>query len=302
MRPIFEACFATIALKTREQSLTERAARLKVGHELLVSITPEQLKSLCGYKQWSRIYKPAENAGTPSTEVGCALIEVLEAQRGALNPERDPAKYGGDERKDGLLVRVQGRYIVNLERQVFYDSIALYWMAWDQSEEAWSVRGTQRQGEAARSEAETGVRTAPTTGQPRPTLQVIKQAAGSQPVPNEWDLPDVYLSQPLGWILGRILPRDITEPREYSWYFYVGSSLQPKVYQRHDHWAPAGDGTFTLTTRLTPDTPAFTTTYGSDGQFLRRVHAEGAVTEPIELEELRRLWKARGIPITASDH
>ncbi len=301
LRPIFEACFGTIALKTREQALTERAERLKNGYELLKAVSPEQLKALCGYKQWSRIYKPADNPGTPSTEFGCALIEVVAAKRGALNPARDETKYTGDERKDGLLVRVQGRYIADAQRRVFYDSVALYWMAWDQSDEAWSVRGTQRQGEAERSEAETGVRGFPTVGQPIPTLQVIKQTTDGQPVPNEWEVPDVYLSQALGWIIGRLLPRDIDAPLDYAWYFYVASHVQPKVYQRLDRWAPSGDGSLTLTTWLTPETPSFTTTYSRDGQFLRRTHSDGSITEPIELEELRRLWKARGIPVTADD-
>jgi hypothetical protein len=132
-------------------------------------------------------------------------------------------------------------------------------------------------------------------------LQVIKETTDGQPVPNEWEVPEVYLSQALGWIIGRIMPRDVAQPQDYSWYFYVGSSLQPKVYQRLDRWAPSGDGTFTLTTWLTPDTPSFTTVYSRDGQFLRRLHGDGSITEPIELEDLRRLWKARGIPVTATD-
>jgi len=199
------------------------------------------------------------------------------------------------------MVRVQGRYIGDLQRKEFFDSVALYWMAWDQSDEAWSVRATHRQGEAERSEAETGVRSIPTTGQPMPTLSVIKQVTGSQPVPNEWQVPDVYLSQALGWIIGRLLPRDIDGPREYAWYYYFASNLQPKVYQRLDRWAPTDDGNLALTTWLTPDTPPFTTTYAHDGQLVRRTHSDGSITEPIELEELRRIWKSRGIPVTAGE-
>lgn len=301
MKSAWEACFGTIDIRTKEQVLTERGTRLKKGYDLLKSITPDRLRALVGQQQWSRIYKPATATGAPATEVGCAVIEVTAAKRGDLNPGRDSGKYTSAERKEGVMVRVQGRYIVDANRRVFYDSIALYWLAWDQSEEAWSVRGTQRQGDAETSEAETGVRAAASSGAPRPVLSVIKRTTSTEPVTNEWEVPEVYLSQALGWIIGRLLPRDVTSPQEYAWYFYVSSNLQPKVYQRLDKWERAGDGNFTLTTFLTPDTPPYTSTYASDGTFVRRVHGDGSVTEPIALDDLRKIWKSKGLPVSAAD-
>jgi hypothetical protein len=301
MKPVFEACFNTIALRSRDEVRSEQLRRLENGLTVLKSLTRENLHQLVGSKQWTRIYKPPTAAGQPSEEVGCALIEVLEAKRGALNPERNESKFSADERKEGLMVRVQGRYIQDAQRRVFYDSIALYWLAWDQSEEAWSVRATQRQGDAEKSEAETGVRIAPSTGQPVATLSVIKQTSDGQPVPNEWEVPEVYLSQALHWIIGRLLPRDITSPQEYAWYFYVPSSMQPKMYQRLDRWEPGGDGHFTLTTYLTPDAPPLTSVYARDGAFIRRTHTDGSITEPVELAELRRIWKSKGIPVSANE-
>ena len=199
-----------------------------------------------------------------------------------------------------MVVRVQGRYIVDAERKIYYDSIALYWMAWDQSSEAWSVRGTQRQGDAELSEAETGMRTSATTGQPRPTLTVVKSTGTTEPVQSEWEVPGIYLSQALGWIVGRLMPHDVTAPQEYAWYFYVASSMQPKMYQRVDKWQPTPEGTYTLTTYMTPESPPYTTTYDKNGNFIRRVHGDGSVTEPIDIAELRKLWKSKGLPVTAA--
>jgi hypothetical protein len=297
---VFDASFNTIDLRTREQVLTERNAKLQNGADLLTGLTPEKLKALAGQKQWSRIYRPA-SASQPITEVGYALIEVLAAQRGALNPTRDAARYSAAEREEGLLVRVQGRYIIDAAKKSYYDSIALYWLAWDQSAEAWSLRGTHRQGDAEKSEAETGLRAAISAGAPRPVLSVIKSTTGTEPVTNDWEVPEVYLSQALGWIIGRLLPRDITQPREYAWYFYVASNMTPKVYQRVDRWERADDGTFVLTTHLTPETPPYSSVYQADGAFVRRMHGDGSITEPIELEQLRKLWKSKGLPVTADE-
>jgi len=283
----------------------ERSARLKSGHDLLASLSAQQLHALTGYSQWTRIYRPSENAGAPATEVGYSLVEVVAGKRGELNPGRNPSKFSPAERKEGLIVRVQGRVLADAKRRLFYDSLATYWMAWDQSEEAWSVRTTQRQGEAEKSEAETGLRAAPTVGSPQAVLQVIKSSEAAEPVSNQWEVPDVYLSQALGWIIGRILPRDLTAgatgPTDYAWYFYVSSNRQPKVYQRLDRWEGRNDGTYTLTTYLTPDTPPFVSTYAADGSFVRRVHSDGTITEPISLEDLRKLWKSKGLPVGASD-
>lgn len=299
LKSVWESSFDTLDLRTQEQVTTARNARIKNGHDFLQSVSPERLRSLVGQKQWSRIYKPQGGAG--AIEVGCALIEVLAAKRGALNPSKEEAKYNAAEREEGLMVRMQGRYIVDAARKVFYDSIALYWVAWDQSSEAWSARGTQRQGDAENSEAETGLRPPPSAGQPAPTLSVIKTTQTAEPVSNEWDVPDVYLSQALGWIIGRLMPRDVREPQEYAWYYYVPSNIKPKVYQRIDKWERQPDGTLTLTTALSPESPPYTTHYDKNGNFVRRVSGDGSVTVPIELEELRRIWKAKGLPISAND-
>jgi YD repeat-containing protein len=134
-------------------------------------------------------------------------------------------------------------------------------------------------------------------------LSVIKTTTTAEPVSNQWEVPEVYLSQALGWIIGKILPRDAkaaAEPQEYAWYYYVASSMKPKVYQRMDKWERTSDGSFMLTTYLSPETPPYTSTYDKDGNLIRRVHGDGSVTEPIELEELRKIWKAKGLPVSAN--
>lgn len=195
------------------------------------------------------------------------------------------------------MVHVAARVVADAKRGVYDDSDALYWMAWDQSSETWSVTATRKQGEAEQSENELGVRETRGAGSPAPKLTVIKQSAETGNVPYEWEVPEGYLSQALGWLVGRLLPRDANQPQEYAYYFYVASYLNPKVYQRIDRWAPSNDDPtqWVLTTQLTTDSQPFISIYGRDGALVRRTHSDGTVTEPIGLEELRRLWKSKGL-------
>lgn len=301
LRQTLNASFATIQLRTVREVVDLRKSRLDAGREFLASITPAKLKALTGQKQMNRIYRSADSkASTPETEIGYSLVEVLQAKRGELDPKKAERDYTSSERQEGLMVRVQSR-VVDTQRRMFFDSIALYWMAWDQSEEMWSVRGTQRQGDAELSQAETGLR------QPKPSnadsarLKVIKSTTASESVPYEWEVPDGYMSQALGWLVGRLLPRDESAgaARDFAYYCYVPNDLAPKMYMRLDHWAPSADGSgqWTLSTRLTSDTPPFTSIYGRDGSLVRRIHADGSITEPIAVEELRRIWKSKGLDV-----
>lgn len=293
LQAVFEACFSTIRLKSLESLEGEKKQRLDASKALLASIMPDQLKSLAGLSQWTRIYIPA-SANGPAVERGYSLIEVLDASKGAITPEREEKDYTADDRKPGLVVRLKGRVSIPQSTEV-YDTIATYWMAWDQSEEAWSIRGTRRQGEAAQTEAESGVRVAEAPGSP-PKISVIKASSGTNVrEPSEWPVPDVYLSQGLSWLLGRILPRDVTGPREYAWYFYNFANAKPQITQRLDVWDPLGDGSgsFKLISRFTSDTPPIISVYGKDGTLIRRTNPDGSISEPTTIEELQKLWKTK---------
>ncbi len=294
--PALQAGFSTINVRSSAELSLQRRSRIEAGRALLESITPERLLPLLETRQWSRLYR-IDSDGR-EIEVGYSLLEVFEAKRGALNPNRRESDYSRTEQTEGIMVRLQGRIIGDAERRIFYDSIAMYWMAWDQSEESWSVRGTQRQGEAERSESETGVRLAPTAGSPIPSLTVIRQRSSDyQRMPVEWSVPDVYLSQALGALLGRLMPRDEQRVREFSYYFYNYSDATPQLTQRTDRWEPAEDGSWTLTTHLNIDAPPIVSSYSSTGQFLKTRRPNGTVTEPATVEEIRRIWRRQGLPM-----
>lgn len=300
VRPLIEASFATIQLRSAEDMASERQALLDSGRALIEACTPEKLKSLVGVKQWHRVFKPAATPGAADTEVGYSLLEVFEAMKGAVEPSKPENQYDRNERKPGLMIRVQSR-VVSEDRSVYYDSMGLYWMAWDQSEETWNARGTQWQGEAEWSEAETGLRSPYMPGAPPPRLTVIKTVlATNAREPNDWLVPDVYLSQPLHWLLGRLLPTDIRADREYRYYFYNFASRQAQLSQRSDVWGPLNDGSgnFRLVTKLSVESPAMTAIYNSKGELVRRVHPDGSITEPSTVETIHKLWKNAGLKLS----
>jgi hypothetical protein len=299
LRSLIEASFGTISLRAGGAITAERKGRLESGQELLAGITPQKLREQVGVSQWFRFYKPAAN-NLPETERGYSCLSVFEAGKDAVELKNAPdVRSGGDT---GLLVQIRGRVVFGEDRNIYYyDSEARYWMSWDQSEEIWAIVGTQRQGEAEVSESETGVRSAATPGA-APHISVTKtdhSTRSSQPY--EWDVPEVYLSQTLGWLLPRLLPRDITAPREFGYYFYNLTNNRPQISLRSDLWEPTGDaGSFRLTTKLTSDSPAVVSIYGHDGSLIRRVHGDGSITEPTTLDDLRRSWKAKGLSVSKS--
>lgn len=303
-RRMFEAMFSTIHVRSTEELAQRRMTKLKAGRTFLESIQPEQLRELVGRQIWTRVYRPANDARNQGEqEIGYAHMQIREGRRGELNPERPENTYSREERLEGLFVRIQGRVIGDLEREVYFDSIALYWMAWDQSSEAWSVRGTQRQREASVTEAETGLRLPASTGNPRPTLTVI-HTTSSLREPYEWSVPDSYLSQALGPLIGQLLPMNDQAPRELAYYHYHNAQGTPQLTQRIDEWSPLEDGSgrWRLTTRMGADGRPIENFYGEDRMLLRREMPNGVVVESITLPELRRLWERKNLPLGTSSN
>ena len=98
-------------------------------------------------------------------------------------------------------------------------------------------------------------------------------------------------------IIGRLLPRNVTEPVELKYYSYNFANRKAQISLRTDQWSRATDGAagFQLLTTLASDTPAITSLYSAQGDLIRRVHPDGSVTEPATLENIRKIWKGKGL-------
>jgi YD repeat-containing protein len=298
VRKVLDASLATMKLTRAEEVGARKNKRLEAGRTMLRSISEDNLRALVGYSQWFRHVRPGES-GQGEAEAACSWIQISEGRRGELEPEREISSYTPAEQQTGLLIRIQGRAVVDASRDVYYDSLALYWLAWDRSEEAWSIRATQRQGAAERTESETGVRTSPGDRNAEGRLTVVKSTAQTlRRDPFEWSVPEVYLSQVEGWVLGSLLPRNVTEPMELAFYYF--NSADTKVSMRVDRWGPASgqrDAKWMLVTRLSPDEPETTSYYDAEGNLLRRERADGALTVPVTADELKRIWQSKGLKL-----
>ncbi len=291
LRPIFDACFASIKFRSHADLEDERVAQIEKGRAFVGRLTPEHLRSVLGPRQWYRIYRPAGSGrAADDEEVGFLAMHCIEAMRGQLTPQRAASSFGSLEAQRGLMVIIEARAIVNAPSNHYLDVEGRYWMSWDRNQEAWSVLQTQRQGEAARTSAETGVRNLA-------TLDVIHASREEfTRDPSQWTIPDVaYLAQPEIFVLGRLLPREASSAGEMALYCYDSGSR--RLTQRIDRWERADDGTgnWVLSTQSMLKPGIVTQIFNARGDRLKRIDGDGTITELIDQNELQRLWRSKGL-------
>jgi hypothetical protein len=301
MRTTLEAALASVKIDSPQRISDEREGRLQAGAALIASFDTATLKELVGLHQWFRHYRPvAPGEAGGDVEIGVSNITVREGKRGELNADRKPSQYDKGEQQDGLLVIVQARVVVDGERDIYYDTLAQYWMSWDDAVEAWSIVASRKHKANAISEAETGYRRAKSTGEPNGILYVVNSGVeGANREPREWTLPDYYLSQPYAWLLGHLMASTNAAAGDYAFYAY-DSSLG-SLSLRQDVWAPkpGGGGAGTLTSRFTVQAPPIESEFDSDGKLIRRARPDGSLTVPTTVQEIRRLWDAKGLKLVS---
>jgi hypothetical protein len=300
VRGVIDASFATIRLRAATEVAEGRKMRLDAGREFLAGIGRDRLRGLTGPQRWFRHYVPALASGeAEDEELGYFSVEFRDGMLGEVEPNRDPSSFGPDERESGLLVAVQGHYLEAATNST-YASEARYWMAWDQSHEAWSIRGTRRWGRKSRSEAQTGFRTPRSTGDPSGTLIVVaSNIDGTTRDQESWRVPDVYLSQPIRWALGALLPRDRPEqPLVFGTYCFDSTAPKLATTLRIDTWecTDRTRGHWTLTSQSRPNVAKIVSEFDAGGRLVRRTWPGGPVAEPIDVDDLHELWKRKGLP------
>lgn len=294
-RSLLDRSFATIALRDIAKTLVENTDLMVRGAELVAAITPEALRStIDAAPRVYRMWRPDGNGG--KKDYGYMVVRVREGQLGEVDASKNPAKFEGEDKDTGLLASIDARVIVNDDPQHTLDAQSRYFVRWDRSSESWSLRSTERQKRASRSSAQTGIRLAPTTGAPRPKLQVIASSRdGMTREPQEWAIPPVYLSQAELIVIGELLPRDpaagMIEFKDYAF-----DQRDQKLPQRRETWTPIANG-WRLETQQGSAPAKIVQEFDGKGERVRRVDIDGSVTELIELEDLRKLWKSKGLPV-----
>lgn len=301
-----ERMLGSVRVLPAAQLAAWEAGLLDQGRGRLASFARERLEAAAdGETRWFRVHRPAAD-GQPAREVGSLAIRAAPAARGLLDPSRDPDSLRTAEREPGVLLSVEGRLLppetVSGERAERLDLSIRAWTALDLSNEAWSMRQTirdpDRRGEPP-TMAETGVRTAPRPGQPRPVLEVVEASREAMSrTPQRWVLTgEPHLGQVESALLGALLA-PVDAPIDLAWQHYDRSL--GAVVRRLDEVRPSpdGDGGFEIRTLSHPDdSNPVIQRFDRDGRLLVRTDADGTVTEAIDQETLRRIWEREGLPI-----
>jgi len=304
--PELERALASVRVASAEDLAAWEQGLLERGRTRLASFARERLESVAdGTTRWFRIHRPA-TAAEPAREVGSLAIRAAPAPRGLLDPARNPESLRAAEQEPGVLLSIEGRLLPpetaaggSRER---LDFSMRAWSSLDLSSEAWSMRQTirdpDRRGDPP-TMAETGVRTPPRPGQARPLLEVVEASRESMSrTPQRWTLGgEPHLGQVETALLGALLA-PVDAPADLAWQHY--DRTLGAVVRRLDEVRPVpnSDGEFEIRTLAHPDDPApVVQRFDREGRLLRRIDADGTVTEAIEAEDLRRLWERHGLPL-----
>ena len=300
VRPLLDRSFRTIEIEDPGVVAAARDARVQRGAALLASLDEASLRKALdlpaagGAAPAPRWFRMTRTLGDGSVrEEGYMTLLAVEAEQGVANPDRAPKEWTAEEREKGLAVRVQMRILGDERGNTFIDTDARYWMRWDRGREFWTVRTTARSGKTSKTSSQLGIRTEPSAGMPRPTLQV---ATVNLDVPAEepkrWNIPTAYLSQAESLLLPRLLPRP-DAPVDLGFYWFDARS--GRMTQRMDRVRPSGAG-FMLETRATLEAPFLEQRCDADGQVERRAADDGTVIESIDPKALVELWQRKGLP------
>jgi hypothetical protein len=294
-RALLDRSFATIALVDRSKELDERAQLLGRGEAIVASFTPERLRAAIARDPlFFRMWRPDAD-GKPQ-EVGYVIIRVREGQRGEVDGSADPRALKGLEAEKGLLATVDARVVVNNDASHTLDVESRYFMTWDRLSESWSVRSTQRHRSASRSSAQTGIRTPTSAGSPRPVIRVISATRdGMTREPQDWAVPPAYISQAELVVLGQLLPRN-DSVQTVDFLDYAFDQRDERLPQRRETWSRTESG-WRLETRVGSSPDKLVQEFDKDGVRVRRIDPDGTITERITLAELRKLWRAKGLPV-----
>lgn len=301
--PILEQMLATATVESSEAMRSWERGVLDAGRRRSAAISASRLLEIAdGTPRWHRVYRRGEQGAL--IELGSFVVRAEPAPLGRLDPARDPENLRPSEQEPGILVSVEARMLPPdsgpAAATEMLDLNLRAWVALDRSSEQWSLRRTIRGDRREPTAAETGIRAAPTTAQPRSVLEVIESSRESMSrAPRQWTLPDEpWLSQAEAILVGPLLAEVAAAGGEFAWRGY--DRRLGEVTRRLEQVVPLSDppGAFELRTLAHPDDPApMIQRFDSSGALLERRDPDGTITVPIPLEELRRLWTRKGLPL-----
>lgn len=289
-RGVYETVLGTAQFTDNLTMMAERGAFIKTGQAFFDRLTEsDYLDAMHEKKLWQRLSQPAAT-GSPSdaTELGYRGVRFWRGRRGEVDPDKPRSAWSRSENDEGFLCSVEGRFLL---KGGIADSRGIYFMKPDRSEETWSVKTvfTDSSGKQVSAATDTGAR----TGQ---VLSIIKKETG-QPLTTltPTGVGEGYISKFETFLLPRLMIRKNVNATIGS---YAWSDQERVLSFRKDEMQrdPAPGSLITIKTSFREEAASQSYTYSPTGDLVRGEVEGLGVWEPIEPEQLMRLWKQKGLP------
>ena len=292
---ITETMIAACEIVDPAKLMLDRGKAVERGLLVLSGMTLSDINELAtaeeaGRGRWERLFRPGPS-GDPldDEELGYRRLQFRRGMRGELDRSRNPGSFTGIEREEGLLVWMEARLL--RPDEVVIDTAAEFFVSEDGSREFWNIRMTpRRNGTPTGTYTELGVRD-------RTELEVTVESPGElgRKVRPLIQGPG-YLSQAQTALLGNLLARTKLEG-EFGFYTY--RSADQRIRFRRDR-VTRMDGPverWKVSTVLAEGMEPQVSIYDEQGRFVRTDLDNGTRWERTSIEQLARLWRAKGLPL-----
>lgn len=296
-REMYEVMLATVVIDDPTEAAARRAAAVGMGERVLDRLTESDYDELFGNmpERWERLYKQAPTgASSDAEEIGYRRVRARLGQRGDMSPNKPKDLWSSDELAEGFVVQIDARI---LDLGSIIDTRSTYFLTPDFSEEAWVVNMSIQQGpdeygtpgKTSRWQ-EIGARRGDDM-----SIRIVAQSAATTKIRPQIST-EGYLSMVQSFVLPQLLVRAGIEG-DFAFYTYQTTSGTVRLRTDSLDQSDTGRELWTLTTRLNADAEPQVTTLTAEGEILNTAFNDGRRWEAIELDQLLRIWKSKGLPL-----
>lgn len=289
-----DATLAGIVAVDGSLTVPDREIALKTGHALIRGIDPTRMRAAftAHGQRWYRLYRQGENASEDS-EIGYRRVRAWAGKRSDVGGVGSISAAEG--RIPGLLVQIEARSLDESSPQgpdrIIYDSKGTYFVSEDFTKEVWNLLVVIKQGKQQTTYSEVGARDGfeellITTATPTGSNEAFRQKINEEG----------YLPLPLALILPTILA-ETKATGDVGFYTYRSDASAVTFRHdsiRHDTDAP---NRYIHSTSVSVDSPRITKEVDADGTVLREELPGDRVWVQTTIDELSKIWKAKGLPM-----
>ncbi|NRA58155.1 MAG: hypothetical protein HRU13_08610 [Phycisphaerales bacterium] len=291
-RTAYLAVLASAQFSGNTEVAASRAIAIETTEALLGMLTSADYDRALALAdgRWDRLSQPAETGlAMDDTERGYRWIRAWKGRKGEINPERSEESWTEDDRREGYLVRMDGRMAQRSAtgQWTLIDTRVVCFMTFDRQHEAWTASTTFRQGDQRPvTNTEFGVR----DGQEMKIARRGSMSNTLQPaVP-----PRGYVNQVEFYLLPQLLVGHAAEAT-YGVYAYAGGDTSVRYRQFELEPGSGGAIAWQLTTQLGEESRSISV-YDGAGGFRGSDRGDGTRWTPSNREELLDLWRRKGLP------